>query len=97
MVMDANSPIASPDGAHNEEDRHRHTSGEGHRRRRRRRRHKRTLSQKVKKGIGKFLQKNKSWLLVLLAAVALIGILLLGFLAVENNTIKEVSHQTEYQ
>jgi hypothetical protein len=59
------------------------------------RKKKKPFPQRAKKAILKLLMKR--WLLILLAALALIGVLLWGFLEVERSTIKEASHQTEIE
>ncbi len=77
------------------------SSGSGsHRRRSRSRRHRRKQSSRsglwsgVRQRIGKFYKRNKSWLLVLLAAIALIGLLLLTFMEVEREAVNRVHGNT---
>lgn len=61
------------------------------------RRKKKSFPERAKKSVKKFFQKQGRWLLILLAAIALVGLLLLGFLAIERNTIYQSSHQTEIE
>jgi hypothetical protein len=67
----------------------------GRRRIRYRIKKKKPFPQRAKRSIRKFFEKRKNWLLVFLAAIALIGILLWGFLEVEKTAIYQSSHQVE--
>lgn len=73
-------------------------SGNGKTRKRyRRRRHKRTFSQKFRRGISKFFRKYRVWILGILSLLLLIVVLLIVFAEIEHKALNEFAQPAFYE